>query len=435
MNCRNKDHVSPFKFFSDVLLGNVNDYIVWANRSGGKTYLAGLLSWILSSFQNKRETKILGGSGEQSEKVYKAMNSFWDLTNLRNRYLAKEPMITKTQWKNGSEVSILTASQKSVRGAHQQILLLDEIDEMDRDIYEAALQQPQTMHGIPASTGRFSTNHHYGGTMDFAIESAKKNPYVKIYKYCIWEVLESCKDYQCSTCPLAPYCPGIHMKKANGYYKIEDFIKKLYDIALSTLQVEWFSTKIRRSDLVYGEEFDEDIHFIHRPFSSRLPVFLSIDWGGVDPFVVGVWQEFDNIGWVKVDEIYMAGVINPKVIAVCKKREWWNNIESGVADPSRVDLRGEWEEAGIKLYPAFNDVDKGVEAYKGVLKPVIGNPKVHYNRDKCQNSLREFNSYITKNSKIVKGNDHTKDEERYFIMWKIKGKSGATIRTFFKEED
>ncbi len=433
--CNNEDHISPFTFFSDVLMGKVNDYIVWANRAGSKTYLAGLLSWILSSFQDKRETKILGGSGEQSEKVYKAMNSFWDLTHLRDRYLLREPMITKTIWKNGSEVSIITASQKSVRGAHQNSLILDEIDEMDWDIYEAALQQPQTMHGISASTGRLSTNHHYGGTMEAALESARKNPLVKIYKWCIWECLESCKDYECSTCPLAPYCPGKQMKKATGYYKIEDFIKKLYDIAFSTLQVEWFSTKIKRSDLVYGEEFDEDIHFIRRPFSKMLPVFLSIDWGGVDPFSVGVWQDFPDIGWVKVETVYVAGVINPKIIAICKKKEWWGYIESGVADPSRADLRGEWAEAGIKLFPAFNDVDKGIEAYKGTLKPVIGNPKVHFNIDKCQNSLREFKSYIIKNGKIVKKNDHTKDEERYFVMWKIKGKCGSGAKAYFKEED
>ena len=436
--CNNSEHIAPFDFFSDVLLGKVNDYLVWANRAGSKTYLAGLTAWILSSFQNRRETKILGGSGEQSEKAYKAMNSVWDITHLRNRYLEKEPMITKTLWKNGSEVSILTASQKSVRGPHPQILLLDEIDEMEKDIYEAAIQQPQTKYGIESSTGKLSTNHHYGGTMDMAIEKAKASPYTKIYKWCIWECLESCKDYECSTCPLAPYCPGKQMKKASGYYKINDFIKKLYDIAFSTLQVEWFSTKIKRSDLVYGSEFDEDIHFIHRPFSPNLKAYLSIDWGGTDPFSVGVWQYFPGggeLGWVKVDEIYKSNVINPKIISICKKKEWWNYIESGVADPSRVDLRGEWAEAGIKLFPAYNAVDEGVEAYKGALSPVIGNPKVHYNRDKCKNSLREFYSYATKNDKIVKGNDHTKDEERYFIMWKIKGKGGSSVKTYFNDRE
>ncbi|MCK5615279.1 hypothetical protein KAR91_76150 [Candidatus Pacearchaeota archaeon] len=418
--CNNHDHISPFEFLSDVLLGLIHDYIVWANRSGSKTYLAGLISWVLSSFQDRRETKILGGSAEQSDKGYKAMNSFWDITHMRDRYLLKEPMITKTLWKNGSEVSILAASSKSVRGPHPQSLLLDEIDEMEVDIYEAALQQPQSKYGISASTGRLSTNHHYGGTMDKALESAANNPLLKIYKWCIWEVLESCKDYECSTCPLSSYCPGKQMKKANGYYKMEDLIKKLYDISFSTLQVEWFCTKIQRKDLVYSDEFDEEVHFINRPFSNMLPVFLSVDWGGVDPFSVGAWQSFADIGWVRVDEVYMPNSMNPSVIKECKKREWWNFIESGIADPSRVDLRAEWAAAGIKLSGADNKVEEGVEAYKAALKPVIGNPKIHFNRDKCRDSFREFNSYRVKNNKIVKKDDHTKDEERYFVMWKIK---------------
>ena len=36
----------------------------------------------------------------------------------------------------------LTASQKSVRGPHPPSLLLDEIDEMDLEIFDAALGQP-----------------------------------------------------------------------------------------------------------------------------------------------------------------------------------------------------------------------------------------------------------------------------------------------------
>ena len=44
--------------------------------------------------------------------------------------------------KNGAKIRPLTASQKTVRGPHPPFLLLDEIDEMDQAILDAALGQP-----------------------------------------------------------------------------------------------------------------------------------------------------------------------------------------------------------------------------------------------------------------------------------------------------
>ena len=82
VNCRNEDHCAPFEFLSDVLLDRVRYFILWANRSGSKSYFAGLISWAKSSMNKMDETCILGGSESQSEKAYKAMNDFWRITGL-----------------------------------------------------------------------------------------------------------------------------------------------------------------------------------------------------------------------------------------------------------------------------------------------------------------------------------------------------------------
>jgi len=423
VNC-GKNHTSQFRFLSSVLLGKVEDFIVWANRSGSKSYLAGLIAWVESGMFSRCETNILGGSLEQSEKSYKAMNDFWELTGLREELLEVEPLISETRWRNKSRVHILTASQKSVRGGHPQRLILDEVDEMDEDIFEAALSQPQSKYGIKSRIGIFSTNHRAEGTMEKALKMAEEKGGYTLFKWCIWDVLESCKDYSCSRCKLATYCPGKHMKKADGYYKVEDFIKKLSQLSEYTLFVEWFCEKVGRGDLVYGKEFDPDIHLVDREFKPGKDVYLSIDWGGTNPFSIGVWQNFDDLGWVRVDEIYKGHTTNKYIIDEAKKRPWWKFIRGVVADPERADLIDEWKEAlpGIPVEKADNRVEVGIEAVRDALRPVVGNPKIYFNKFRCKDIIREFKAYRERNGKPVKENDHAMDDMRYFVMWRVKEK-------------
>jgi len=42
--CRTEGHVAPFTFVRDVLLDRVQNFIVWANRGGSKSYLFGLVT-------------------------------------------------------------------------------------------------------------------------------------------------------------------------------------------------------------------------------------------------------------------------------------------------------------------------------------------------------------------------------------------------------
>jgi hypothetical protein len=375
------------------------------------------------------DVRILGGSGDQSERAYQAMGFFWDITKMQPDYLAKPPMMKKTEWQNKSYVEILMASSTSVRGPHPNFLLLDEVDEIDIDIYNAAMSQPMSKNDIPQIIGQLSTNHKQSGTMDHALAMAEQDSDSRIYKWCIWECLESCKDYECSTCKLSPYCPGQHMKEAQGYYKISDFIKKLSKISENGLQTEWFCNKTGSPDLVYFNEYDQDIHVIDRNYSKMYPVYLSIDWGGTHPFSVGVWQSFPDIGWVRVDEIYMPNCTNPQLLKECKSREWWTANMQAIADPSRSDLKQEWAELGVSLFNADNNIDEGIEAVKAALKPVLGNPQIHFNK-KCVHSQKEFYSYCQKNGRIVKENDHSMDEIRYFVMWKLNDKKGGKIEAY-----
>jgi len=413
---------------ADVLLDRIFNFVVWANRSGSKSYLGGLITWAKSSFIPKVETVILGGSLEQSQKSYKAMNDFWEATRMRDLYLQDEPSLSKTMWKNGSIAAVLTASQKSVRGPHSQRLLMDEIDEMEEEVYSAALSIPLSKHNVKASTGKLSTNHRIGGVMDTAVQRAVEAG-IKIYKWCIWECMESCRDYKCSSCKLSIYCPGKQMKEANGYYKIEDFIQKLYELSHLTLQVEWFCDKVGRDDLVYGAQYDEEINSpLDLPgFDDGKPVYLSVDWGGTNPFSIGVWQKFPKIGWVRVDEYYKSHTTTQRVLKDIKPLPWYKKIREAVADPSGADQINQFKDAGIETYRAKTDVDMGIESTRDAMAPVLGPPKFYVART-CRAWRREVGSYAEKNGKPIDENNHAMDETRYFVMRHIKKAGQVRIR-------
>ena len=130
--CGNPDHTPQFRAVSDVLRDIARYYVIWACRSGSKTFLfGGLNSWVKSCSKARYETRILGGSKDQSLLSYEAMKVFRDETDPLNSRLVRDIMQSRAEFTNKSKVSILTASVTSVRGPHPQALLLDEVDEIE----------------------------------------------------------------------------------------------------------------------------------------------------------------------------------------------------------------------------------------------------------------------------------------------------------------
>ncbi len=427
--CNNPDHDSQFRPVADVLTNRVLYYVLWAGRSGSKTFLfGGLDSWTKSCSLANYETKILGGSKDQSLLSYRAMTRFRDETDPDNARLVRDIMQTRAEFTNGSEVSILTASRTSVRGPHPQCLKLDEVDEIEDQIYQDALSQPQSNYGHPASLAMFSTNHHVAGQMDVALANAAEKGH-RIYRYCVWENIESCRDYVCSTCPLTSICPGKQMKGADGYYTIQDFINKLTTLSYSMLARDWLCTKVGVGDSVYEQEWDEKLHLVNVPLMDK-PVVISIDWGGTDPFSLGVWQEApEELGgkgtWIRITELYLqsseGSVTNGNLIAAAKKAPWWKRVKEIIPDNSRPDLIKEWEDAmpgAIMTVQEKKTIDEGIERVKSALKPVLGAPTLFVNRG-CMHFRQEMTMYVIKNDKPVDKNNHTLDETRYFCLAKM----------------
>ena len=426
--CGNPDHTPQFRAVSDVLRDVARYYVIWACRSGSKTFLyGGLNTWVKSCSKARYETRILGGSKDQSLLSYEAMKLFRDETDPDNSRLVRDIMQTKAEFTNKARVSILTASITAVRGPHPQALLLDEVDEIDEEVYQAALSQPTSKYGHKAVLGMFSTNHNIMGQMDRALANAAQRGH-SVYKYCIWECLASCRDYRCSTCPLAELCPGKQMKEADGYYQVDDFIEKLNTLSYSMLARDWLCIKVGMGDTVYEQEWDEKIHLVSVSL-RQADVVLSVDFGGVSPFSVGVWQEApEELGgkgtWIRVTELYMQSAeestTNSQVIARALKAPWAKMVREIVPDNSRPDSIQEWREAfpNAKITIVTKDIDGMIERVKSGLRPVLGAPKILVNRI-CLHFRQEVLMYAVKNDKPVDKNNHTMDETGYFALAKL----------------
>lgn len=257
------EHTPPAEYIVDSFFEEVQDSVCWANRGGGKTLLGALSTWLDTVFKSDCATKILGGSLEQSKKMYQHLTGGgdgWGLATDDFRYLLRGEMLAaQTALVNKSNINISTASSKSVRGPHPQKLKLDEVDEFEDKIYEAALLIPKTKKSIRASVQIYSTMHKAYGLMNRVISEAVQSGY-KIYKWCVFDVMEKCIGRECAVCELWEDCQG-KAKQADGFYSIEDAISEKRKVSRDTWLCEMLCFQPSQEGLIY-KEFDMALHVI-----------------------------------------------------------------------------------------------------------------------------------------------------------------------------
>ena len=103
----------------DSFFEMVQDSVCWANCGSGKTLLGALATWLDTVFKTGCATKVLGGSLEQSKRMYEHLTGEgdgWGMVTEDFRYLLRGDMLAqRTVLSNQSNIQILTASSKSVR--------------------------------------------------------------------------------------------------------------------------------------------------------------------------------------------------------------------------------------------------------------------------------------------------------------------------------
>lgn len=434
-------HQTPWAYLQDSILSSGIDKICWANRGGGKTMLGAISTWLDAMIIPGCQIKILGGSFEQSTRMYEYTTRFWENKILREKYLFKDPMVKTTRLRGGGSYTILTASQKSVRGPHVPRVKLDEIDEFDKDIYEAACFIAQSSRDTMASTELFSTMHKPYGLMAEIIDNISKTGY-KLYKWCLFEVLEKCTQPResCQRCALLDDCitdeyPQGKARKSDGYYSIEDAIKLKNKVSIDSWNAEALCLRPSRSGLVYVY-WNEDIHVID-DFDMPLEWkrYRAIDFGVTNPFCCLYIAQSANDEFFVYDELYDTGktalewakIIKRREIIKHHGRELEEQFEFTTADPSGKDQIMTFCQNGIPTLGCWNnDIEFGLEQVKQLLKihSVRQTPSLKI-LAKCVNIRREFNTYHYPNRKTgdrnidekpVDKDNHAMSAIRYFAV-------------------
>jgi hypothetical protein len=181
-------HCAPWQAFCDAYFARSRVAIWKASRGlGGKSLLLAMLG-LTEALTLKVDVNLLGGSGEQSKRIHEYMRKAWDYADSPRQLLASDPYLASTTLTWGNTIRALLASMTSVRGPHPVRLRLDEVDETDLAIVNAALGQPMSKAGVSAQTVLSSTHHNPQGTMTAVLQMAAEKSW-PVYEWCYHETM------------------------------------------------------------------------------------------------------------------------------------------------------------------------------------------------------------------------------------------------------
>lgn len=435
-------HSSPFGFVADAFFNPSRDYAAWACRSGGKTLDASIIARLEHLFTDAIQSRVLSGSEDQAKNLYGYWGN-WALT-VYPQQVAGQVNIKRTRI-NGGRMEILTASQKSVRGPKVQRLYIDEIDEVESELIEAAAGMLATREDLPARTLYASTWHRVGGSMGKMIDRCPGNG-VKLHRWNIWECISECpverhdNGRNCEACPLGSDCiqaagntrPGIAARPF-GIFAVEDAIKRWQQLSRSTIDSEYLCKRPSPEGLVYPS-FDPLKHVIQqRP--DDLTIYRSIDWG-YNCFVC-LWVGIDKAGTVYLLDTYRAETSKVATNAAFILAHPIKNIRDTFCDPAGRNKNDQTGRSNIDEFKSFGircnyrldqrsrNVNNGIKLVRNHLNPASGPPRF-YIIDTPQNRVATvaLQSYVNRkvNQEWIdepqepQEYEHIPDALRYFFV-------------------
>ncbi len=303
-----KDQLALLNAVSDLNLKNI---IVCAGRGAGKTIdVSWITDWneaVLCHYFDKYETYVLGGSLEQSKRLYEYFRGDIYKTPLLEKRLADKPTMRNTRFING-KVQALAASSKQVRGPHPECLILDEVCEADDEIILDAM--PMVLGSLHGRTIMLSTPHKFFGIFQEIWDNYKDYEYKRFGP---WSLLD---------------CDWI------TEHELKIF-KKLFTPDRYTYEVEGKFPRFGK--LLFNKRWVDNCTAEH-PFAI-LPKFKSdwgIDWGDTDALTAGVpIQYYGKKVMVPGPDILYEDTSAPEIIEDLGLRFKLSNGESIYADAAQ----------------------------------------------------------------------------------------------------
>ncbi len=258
-------HSAPFEYLCHSFFEGVgdelsdspiSDAVVWASRGGGKTYLGAVATLLDLLFKPGVQVRILGGSFEQSSKMYRYLRRMVERPLLRG-VVAGRPTQRVIELVNGSRVEVLSQSQQSVRGQRVHKMRCDEVEEFKPDIWEAA--QLVTQSGVcggvhvRGTVEAMSTMHRPFGVMSRLVGKvlSGEKQRRRLFRWCALDVIERCpSDRDCGVCVLWDDCQG-RAKRAEGFVAVDDLVTQWHRSSGDAWASEMMCKQPRRSDSVY----------------------------------------------------------------------------------------------------------------------------------------------------------------------------------------
>ncbi len=421
-------HCSPMDYLAWSFLDrhDKRDAIIWANRGGGKTQLGAVASLLECLFLPQCQVRILGGSEEQSSRMYDYLKQAIDVRF--SNAISGSMTQRGCRFRNGSDVQVLAQSDASVRGHHVQRLRCDELELFDRDVWQGAQFITQSKHHIPSRLEVFSTMHRPAGLMHELVTTASEKG-MKIFSWCLWEVIEKCVDRQCSQCPLWEDCRG-KAKRANGYYPIDDAIAQKRRSSHAAWQSEMLCQRPNREELVFPE-FHPNVHVCEVGYDANLPLYRALDFGFEHPLVC-LFLQVDLDGTIYVIDEHVKHRTSLSRHAELIQKRYPYPIEASFCDPAGKQRREitttsviqELVALGIPTKCRASRILDGLEMIRSSLAPADGKVRLKIS-SKCQHLIRSFNGYRYKKQACDQlselpykdgVHDHTIDALRYFFV-------------------
>jgi hypothetical protein len=438
-------HVSPWKFLCDVYFELTTFTFSFGSRNSGKTLLEALINHLNALFrQVPVEMLITASANIQTDRAYAYFKGFLEENPLLYAKLAMEPIQSRTKFKNGSVLQIVSGTMKGLNGPHPTKVSIDEVELMDMVTLEQGLSMAMSKKGVRAQNMLLSTRKTANGTVNTLLEEQHERQ-LDIYSFCIWETLEQCTrlchdDPTFGNCLAWNTCKG-KAHECQGWYPIDDFINKTANLSKTMFATEWENKTPSGGAKVYGEYYDEEVHVLSMMGGGRFRTFQSIfqekdipkNWrriGGMDfganfyHLQIALEPRYD-IWIVYYEYFYDKDRLLGTHANIIKNHPYWRKGLPIFSDPSAKQSILEMRGYGLNCLPAMNDLAEGVDEVKKRLEvsAVNGLPKL-FIMDTCIELRREMLAWehgALPDGKpdldtFEEGNDHGCDSLRYSIF-------------------